>query len=799
MVQVRLQNSSYDGDMRRNLVYIVAALAASMISACEKPQPPVPVGPEEDKGFVEEVPDTVSFANAEFIYDGDDVGEAYSDGWLIKFYTEMEIDEAGAPIGPGSVVQLLLNAPYDEDQSASADFLTGIYTEMYNSGNFAPGTFVSGYMTTIDLPGQRLEIADATFYADVEDGSTTMDYDLIDEGVVQVLKNEDGTFTVEGILVGTKYTKRYFTWTGTVEPRTNVQEEVPNSTLRHDLTDLTFVQGQLQDRGDCFYLMDQSYRCLLLYLADEGVDMSSYRPAGDGAVLRLEFLVPWETDITKDGMPVGTYPMIQRNPDTSYDRDRIVPGVSIEGLPDVFAEWKMAGSWYYELLDGVWTQNYARIHDGKVSIEKDADGIYTVSYDLLDCQAEPKRITGMTVLDELLSPDIPCTGDPGDERPQLNENEYALDDVTGRFASVAVSNLGEYICLAASPQAGVRSFDAMFEQDEYFYVAISPLLNGKDFDLMTEDDLYTVMSTLEGAELESVAPSMLEEITAGQCRFEYKDGTAVVEIEITLADGGLLRAKLSAEEQGIVVNENIFSISGNDKPVRTAFHLVEDGITALYLTPAGIDYFDELSVATYYAYIKLDTDLCDGRMLSVDDIIAAGYADNFNELIVDSDQTQTTGTVSVQSDPHDPCHYIVVADLDFAGTTVKLRFDGETIDANEAEEVRNEVVYEGRSYAITAAYVDEMPSVEGTCHVMLETDAGDMLCITLPVNFLDGNAHGFSQSANLYVEFGGRTFSKAEGYSGTVTVSTEDDVLKVDMTNYDDLEVTYKGPYEIVT
>ena len=114
-----------------------------------------------------------------------------------------------------------------------------------------------------------------------------MEYDLIDQGAVSIQPNDDGTYIIEGVLVGKKYTKRYFKWTGNIEPRNYVPEETPNSTLKQDMTGLTFDQGQLQDKGDYFYRMDETYRCLLIYLADESVDMSSYRPAGDGAVLRL--------------------------------------------------------------------------------------------------------------------------------------------------------------------------------------------------------------------------------------------------------------------------------------------------------------------------------------------------------------------------------------------------------------------------------------------------------------------------------------------------------------------------------
>lgn len=121
--------------------------------------------------------------------------------------------------------------------------------------------------------------------------------------------------------------------------------------------------------------------------------------------------------------------------------------------------------------------------------------------------------------------------------------------------------------------------------------------------------------------------------------------------------------------------------------------------------------------------------------MTVNDVVAVGYADNFNEIIVDSNEAETTGVLNVAADPQDPTHYVVSADLDFSGTTLKLRFDG--------------------------------------------------------------NAHGFSQSPDLYMEFDGKVFSKAEGYSGTVTVGLDGGMLIVDATNYNGLQVTYQGPCQI--
>jgi hypothetical protein len=79
---------------------------------------------------------------------------------------------------------------------------------------------------------------------------------------------------------------------------------------------------------------------------------------------------------------------------------------------------------------------------------------------------------------------------------------------------------------------------------------------------------------------------------------------------------------------------------------------------------------------------------------------------------------------------------------------------------------------------------------------MIFTERGDMVKINLPVNFLDGNAHGFSQSPDLYMDYDGQRYSKATGYSGTITVDEDGDTIRIDATNYDNLKITYEGPYE---
>ena len=385
---------------------------------------------------------------------------------------------------------------------------------------------------------------------------------------------------------------------------------------------------------------------------------------------------------------------------------------------------------------------------------------------------------------------------PIPEVEPLKENSYRLDDVTYSFNSVAVSNLGENIAIAATPSKDVNDFQSIFEQEEYFYVAISPLLNGSEFDLVTETALYTVISTLEGAYLETVAPSMTEEIQEGTCSFNYADNKVVVTISITLASGAKLEISMSAEDAGIVVNENVFSIDGNEKPVRTAFYHKENGTTAIYLTPAGIDFFEDLEIVTYYAYIILEDSQCHGKTLSAKDIVAVGYVDNLNSLVVDSNDAETTGTLKVMADQDDPAHFIVSADMNIGGSTLQLRFDGTAIDALVKETVRNEVIYDGHPYEIVAAYLDTAENMSGTYTLSLKTERDDFLKITMPAGFFDGNAYGFSQSPDFTIEYDGHVYSKAHGYSGTARISIGDGTIEVEATNYDNLKVTYVGTYE---
>ena len=65
--------------MKNRILYVLMISAAVFFAACEKPVPPEPEhnDPEPEPGFVESIPDTTVFDNADFIYYGDASGVSY--------------------------------------------------------------------------------------------------------------------------------------------------------------------------------------------------------------------------------------------------------------------------------------------------------------------------------------------------------------------------------------------------------------------------------------------------------------------------------------------------------------------------------------------------------------------------------------------------------------------------------------------------------------------------------------------------------------------------------------------------
>lgn len=394
----------------------------------------------------------------------------------------------------------------------------------------------------------------------------------------------------------------------------------------------------------------------------------------------------------------------------------------------------------------------------------------------------------------------PDTNEGGNEggtpTAELAANTFSINDVVGEFKSVALAQMEEYIYLAASPSANIASAEDILGADEFVYLLVGPQLVGKEFDLMTEQNAYTIMSTLAGAVLEGVAPEATDEISAGKASFSLVNNVATAKVEITLANGTVLKLHLSAEQK-VVVNENIIARGDEEKPLRAAFYMEEDGYTSLYFTPGNIDYFEEIYDATWFTYITVPTSLTNGQKqtLSEASLLMFGMVDNLNyDNYVDiygDDLQGATGDYTITKRGEGV--YTANINITVNGVLYKVSFDGTCVSAfAEPEKKTNYLSYNGEEYEITAATLTEANSLYT---FTFTNSSGKELVLTAPDSAFGGDAYGFSQSKDFTVSYDGKLFSKANGNNGTMTAyyKVMSQELELDFTNYDKLNFNYTG------
>lgn len=391
--------------MKANYKILMALLAGAFVfGSCEKT--PANPGSSSGGGFEEPVPEKPEYVNAIFRYHGDD-GMGDSDWWELVLYTDMEMLNTTTPLqgtGPGQAIYFTLNAPYNPAQTADLHYVAGDYHEQSNSGDFSEGTFQGGEVYEQQIPGGIMQIPDGTYFCDFPADGSEYEPDLLKEGQFTITANDDGTCTVEGILVGTEFIKRYFSFTGTpvVESETTGGgTDVPNSTLTEDLSLPQFTKAWLVDRKDTYTGLvgdGESPRAFALFLANGTIDVSGgtygQTITGSGQLMRIEFFVSWDTDV-EGGIPAGDYVMAQSYPDGGILRDEIVPGKLAPGYPDKFENF--TGTWYVNLQENAdggqdWI-DYARIAGGTVSVTRDGDAC-TLIISLEDCSEPAWSVSG---------------------------------------------------------------------------------------------------------------------------------------------------------------------------------------------------------------------------------------------------------------------------------------------------------------------------------------------------------------------------------------------------------------------
>lgn len=368
------------------------ALGLTLLAGCGGDDPVPGKGqetPDPNPPFEEPVPEHVVFTHADLSYYGDEGYTEASTHYLLSLYTDMEIDEGGNPIGPGFVMRLSFNADFPE-QGAAPALPAGTYAQPADANSYLPFTFNEGYIETIDLPDGPVDLPQLSFFGEVEAGGTAYEPDLLREGYCKVEVDKEGRYTLSGILVGTMFMKRYFSYAGelTAVDRSGGGEPVSSSTLTADLDLTTLKQGRVEDRGDRYYLGDESYRAVTLLLAEQSVDLSEAWPAGVGRLLQVEFFVAWDTDL-KEGIPAGSYRMAVRTDTGGFDRADFVPGNIVPGLPGKFTQ--PEGCWYRMLAESGMPE-YACLTGGTMTVTGSGLGSQTLEIDFTDLSETPHHV-----------------------------------------------------------------------------------------------------------------------------------------------------------------------------------------------------------------------------------------------------------------------------------------------------------------------------------------------------------------------------------------------------------------------
>lgn len=386
-------------------------------------------------------------------------------------------------------------------------------------------------------------------------------------------------------------------------------------------------------------------------------------------------------------------------------------------------------------------------------------------------------------------------------------NRYAINGQIKEFGSIGAAKVGDNLCIVASLTQGYESYDEIAENDIDFFTAIAPTANGVKLDIMGEGENYTITSALAGAYLETVARELTDEVTEGTLCLTSKDGKVTLAERVVLVDGTVLSVGISIEAD-LGSSDNTISRGDEVKPLRALFYNEDEAdYVGLYLTPAGLDYFDELDIATWYLYLLADRSLyADGSFdlseVSADKIFYFGMVDNMNEdlcfEISNDDLAGATGSVSIEREAEGV--YNIDLSITYDGTLYTAKFKGEAIsyDVTPPPADTNYIEDAGRKYDLkptaTLTKGESVWSVELTV-----ADNDKRVVITAPKGCFDGNARGFSQSKDLTVTYDGVTFSKANGYSGTITLGLDEEAgkLTAEFTNYAGFSLSFDGSVTI--
>lgn len=414
-------------------------------------------------------------------------------------------------------------------------------------------------------------------------------------------------------------------------------------------------------------------------------------------------------------------------------------------------------------------------------------------------------------------------GNEGGGNGSDTEQTVTLEDLTSGvlvinseqtpLTGIFVDEYSGYMMVTMTDVAGAESFDWLVENEaEYVQILVLPSLCNREFDVMTETDGFALYSTYASAPLfEGAGPGFTEAIESGSCRFDFDGTNAEAFINLKLADGSTIAVRGAGVFEGTKPEENYIERNGDKDALRAAFYSVEDGLGYFYFTPADIDYFEEIEMASYYVVLLVDESLIDGRTVDIateSSYFEVYYVDNATgDMIIGAagDTAGVEGTFSI-SRLDSEASFAASASIAFSeNISVSLTFSGECTDMYAEPAKENAFVFDGVKTPIASVVVDttsELWNIWLSGESGVETVEGMQsavaLRITAPEEAFSGEPVGLSTYKTIEFAYGDSVWNYDNGAFGTLTVSLDGETLNLDFTNYENLNGYYSGPAVVI-
>lgn len=415
-------------------------------------------------------------------------------------------------------------------------------------------------------------------------------------------------------------------------------------------------------------------------------------------------------------------------------------------------------------------------------------------------------------------------GNEGGGNGSDTEQTVTLEDLTSGMlvingeqtplTGIFVDEYSGYMMVTMTDVAGAESFDWLVENEaEYVQILVLPSLCNREFDVKTETDGFALYSTYASAPLfEGAGPGFTEAIESGSCRFDFDGTNTEAFINLKLADGSTIAVRGAGVFEGTKPEENYIERNGDKDALRAAFYSVEDGLGYFYFTPADIDYFEEIEMASYYVVLLVDESLIDGRTVDIateeSTYFEVYYVDNATgDMIIGAagDTAGVEGTFSI-SRLDSEASFAASASIAFSeNISVSLTFSGECTDMYAEPAKENAFVFDDVKTPIASVVVDTTSELwniwlsgESGVETVEGMQSADALRITAPEEAFSGEPVGLSTYKTIEFAYGDSVWNYDNGAFGTLTVSLDGETLNLDFTNYENLNGYYSGPAVVI-